>query len=53
MVNVYGWVKQATGSYSLALLPLAVLSFFSVVTLLYLSRAEARSPVLAKADNPA
>lgn len=53
MVNVYGWVKQATGSYALALLPLAVLSFFSVATLLYLSRKEARATVLAEAGKPA
>jgi len=38
MVNVYGWVKQATGSYSLALMPLGVLTLVSVVTLLLLSR---------------
>jgi hypothetical protein len=51
MVNVYGWVKQATGSYALALLPLAVLSFFSVVTLLYLSRKEVSGKGLVKADS--
>ena len=39
MVNVYGWVKHATGSYSLALMPLAVLTLVSVVTLLLLSRS--------------
>ena len=27
MVNMYGWVKEATGSYALALMLLAVLSF--------------------------
>jgi MFS transporter, ACS family, tartrate transporter len=38
MVNVYGWVKAATGSYSLALMPLAVLTLVSVATLLLLTR---------------
>ncbi|MDN7810876.1 MFS transporter [Burkholderia gladioli] len=38
MVNVYGWVKQATGSYSLALMPLAILTLVSVATLLLLTR---------------
>jgi MFS transporter, ACS family, tartrate transporter len=38
MVNVYGWVKHATGSYALALMPLGVLTLVSVVTLLLLSR---------------
>ncbi|WP_347557362.1 MFS transporter [Robbsia sp. KACC 23696] len=38
MVNVYGWVKDATGSYALALMPLAVLTLISVLTLLSLTR---------------
>jgi hypothetical protein len=38
MVNVYGWVKEATGSYALALMPLAVLTLVSVATLLMLTR---------------
>jgi MFS family permease len=38
MVNVYGWVKSATGSYSLALMPLAILTLVSVATLLLLTR---------------
>ncbi|SAK73409.1 membrane protein [Caballeronia hypogeia] len=38
MVNVYGWVKEATGSYALALMPLAVLTLISVATLLLLTR---------------
>lgn len=38
MVNVYGWVKDATGSYSLALLPLVAMSLISVSILLFLSR---------------
>jgi len=38
MVNVYGWVKDATGSYSMALLPLVLMSLVSVSILLYLSR---------------
>ncbi|MBB3261087.1 MFS family permease [Paraburkholderia bannensis] len=39
MVNVYGWVKEATGSYALALMPLGILTLVSVVTLLLLSRS--------------
>lgn len=38
MVNVYGWVKEATGSYSLALMPLGILTLVSVATLLLLTR---------------
>ncbi|MEC5409242.1 MFS transporter [Paraburkholderia sp. MPAMCS5] len=38
MVNVYGWVKAATGSYALALMPLAILTLISVATLLLLTR---------------
>ena len=34
MVNVYGWIKEATGSYALALLPIAALALASIVTLL-------------------
>jgi MFS family permease len=37
MVNAYGWIKQGTGSYALALLPIAVLSVASIATLLVLS----------------
>jgi MFS family permease len=42
MVNAYGWIKDATGSYALALLPIALLTVASIVTLLTLS-SEARS----------
>lgn len=42
MVNVYGWVKEATGSYALALMPLGILTLVSVVTLLLLSRTSRR-----------
>lgn len=38
MVNVYGWVKSATGSYALALMPLGILTLVSVATLLLLTR---------------
>ncbi|CAD6522358.1 hypothetical protein LMG28727_01760 [Paraburkholderia kirstenboschensis] len=38
MVNVYAWVEDATGSYALALMPLAVLTLVSVATLLLLTR---------------
>lgn len=37
MVNAYGWIKEATGSYSLALMPIAVLAVASILTLLSLS----------------
>ncbi|MCP1575005.1 hypothetical protein J2S30_003384 [Herbaspirillum rubrisubalbicans] len=43
MVNVYGWVKGATGSFALALLPLVGLSVLSVAILLFLSR-KSRTP---------
>jgi MFS family permease len=51
MVNVYGWIKQGTGSYALALLPVAALTLASILTLLVLSKGaqpEARN-VQAKA----
>ncbi|MFJ3055308.1 MFS transporter [Herbaspirillum sp. NPDC087042] len=38
MVNVYGWVKESTGSYALALLPMVGMSVVSVLILLFLSR---------------
>lgn len=38
MVNVYGAIQQATGSYALALLPVAALTVVSSTTLLILSR---------------
>jgi ACS family tartrate transporter-like MFS transporter len=37
MVNVYGWIREETGSYALALLPIAILALASIVTLLVLS----------------
>jgi ACS family tartrate transporter-like MFS transporter len=37
MVNVYGWIREETGSYSLALLPIALLALASIVTLFVLS----------------
>jgi MFS family permease len=37
MVNVYGWIKEETGSYALALLPIAGLTAASIVMLLVLS----------------
>ena len=53
MVNVYGWVMEATGSYALALMPLAVLSLFSVATLLYLSRKPAATAAMSKVEKAA
>jgi len=37
MVNAYGWIKEETGSYALALLPVAGLTLASIVMLLVLS----------------
>lgn len=37
MVNVYGWIKEETGSYALALMPIAGLAVASVLILLSLS----------------
>ncbi|HZG19432.1 MAG TPA: MFS transporter [Herbaspirillum sp.] len=42
MVNVYGWVKEATGSYSMALLPMVLMSLASVTILFFLSRKSSR-----------
>ncbi|WAL81239.1 MFS transporter [Pandoraea sp. XJJ-1] len=50
MVNVYGWVKAATGSYSLALMPLAVLTLISVTTLLLLTRKGDETQPTGKAE---
>ncbi|MBP0598612.1 MFS transporter [Herbaspirillum sp. LeCh32-8] len=46
MVNVYGWVRDATGSYSMALLPMVLMSLASVSILLFLSR-KSRSASMA------
>jgi ACS family tartrate transporter-like MFS transporter len=43
MVNAYGWIKEATGSYSLALMPIAVLAVASILTLLSLSSDSKRA----------
>ncbi|MDW9229657.1 major Facilitator Superfamily protein [Burkholderia cepacia] len=48
MVNVYGWVKAATGSYALALMPLAILTLVSVATLLLLTRDHASGKLVGK-----
>ena len=53
MVNAYGWIRDATGSYALALLPIALLAVSSIITLLSLSKdahqaarnAQAKAPV--------
>ncbi|QBC32354.1 MULTISPECIES: MFS transporter [Pandoraea] len=50
MVNVYGWVKAATGSYALALMPLAVLTLVSVATLLLLTRKGGESQLTGKTE---
>lgn len=50
MVNVYGWVKEATGSYALALMPLAVLTLISVATLLLLTRSGGETQLTSKTE---
>jgi MFS family permease len=50
MVNVYGWVKEATGSYSLALMPLAILTLVSVATLLLLTRKGRSGHMVGKTE---
>lgn len=45
-----GWVKAATGSYSLALMPLAVLTLISVTTLLLLTRKGDETQLTGKAE---
>jgi sugar phosphate permease len=52
MVNVYGWIKAATGSYALALAPIALLAAMSITVLLVLSRKGASAPS-APASEPA
>ncbi|WP_233856239.1 MFS transporter [Paraburkholderia sp. HD33-4] len=50
MVNVYGWVKEATGSYALALMPLAILTLVSVATLLLLTRSGSAKRLAGKTE---
>ncbi|KVP18079.1 MFS transporter permease [Burkholderia multivorans] len=50
MVNVYGWVKSATGSYALALMPLAILTLVSVATLLLLTRNHSAGKLVGKTE---
>ncbi|WP_250535164.1 MFS transporter [Caballeronia sp. AZ10_KS36] len=50
MVNVYGWVKAATGSYSLALMPLGILTLVSVATLLLLTRKGQSERMVGKTE---
>jgi MFS family permease len=52
MVNVYGWIKDATGSYALALLPVAMLTVVSIITLLSLSSDAQRAARSAQAKAP-
>jgi MFS family permease len=49
MVNAYGWIKDATGSYALALLPVALLTVASIITLLTLSNEAHRAARSAQA----
>lgn len=44
MVNVYGWIRQATDSYALALLPLALLNLSGCLLVLFISRNQAHHP---------
>lgn len=39
MVNVYGWIKEGTGSHSVALLPVVGMAVMSIAMLLRLSRS--------------
>ena len=43
MVNVYGWIKEETGSHAIALTPIAVLAVASIITLLTLSSSKRQS----------
>jgi MFS family permease len=52
MVNAYGWIKDATGSYALALLPIALLTVASIITLLTLSNEAHRAARSAQAEAP-
>jgi MFS family permease len=49
MVNVYGWIKESTGSHALALLPIAGLTLAAIITLLSLSSDARRASVNAAA----
>ncbi len=40
MVNLFGWVRQATGSLALAMLPLAALTIISIIALFFVSRGD-------------
>jgi len=52
MVNAYGWIREETGSYSLALLPIALLTVASIITLLTLSNEGRRAARNAQAKAP-
>lgn len=52
MVNAYGWIREETGSYSLALLPIALLTVASIVTLLTLSNEAHRASRSTQAKAP-
>ena len=47
MVNVYGWIKTATGSHALALAPIALLAVMSITMLLVLSSKPRRDTALS------
>jgi MFS family permease len=49
MVNVYGWIKESTGSHALALLPIAGLTLAAIITLLSLSSDARRAATNAAA----
>jgi ACS family tartrate transporter-like MFS transporter len=52
MVNAYGWIREETGSYALALLPIALLTVASIITLLTLSNEGRRAARNAQAKAP-
>lgn len=47
MVNVYGWVHEATGSSAMALAPLSVLTLASALSILFMERSARRSRAAA------
>lgn len=50
MVNVYGWIMAATGSYALALLPIAALAMVSITVLLVLSHKASKAARMATVE---
>lgn len=51
MVNLYAWVYEATGSYSVALMPLALLALASAASILLIARQAARDKAAAATNS--